>query len=343
MKTLLPTIVLCLLVPTGSLAQGPAPKPGSGETETSSEGLDGGAPSATAEPGDEAGGEPQPAGAAVERTAESGVQDVATAPAVEAKPSDGATGPNAAGEGAPASADDSQWERRELLAPRSVQLGVSRRVRPVPHAAETVTKRRPASDPDLTFSVGASMIWTGDRGYSRLNERKRRDQVDVAAAYDVFDGTHVSVALGASYRHDSAEGNGLAATAHAVQGELTARFAVTEWLLPQLRVAGGVITSTLSGVNDSWESSLRTRDNSGVLTLGAGLLACTRPGLLATPRGRLTSLSVGALFEGGYVWAGPATFTGERTRIGDVARQGVSLGSLEQGGGYFRVMGVLRF
>ena len=346
MKTLLPTIVFCLLLPTGALAQGAVPIPGSGEAEASGEGPDSGAPSAAAVPEDEADGKGQSAGDAEGPTDESSAQDTAPAPGADAEVSTVAADPRETGEGAGTSAGEDKDSPRslpQLLVPRSVQLGVSRRARPVSHAVETVPERHPARDPDLTLSLGVSMIWTGDRGYSQLDEPDRRDQVDVAAAYDVFDGAHVSVALGASYRHDSAEGNGLVATAHTVQGELTARFAATEWLLPQLRLAGGVITNTLSGVDDSWESSLNPRDNSGVLTLGAGLLACTRPGLLATPLGRLSSLSVGALFEGGYVWAGPATFTGQRTRIGDVARQGVSLGSLEQGGGYVRVMGVVRF
>lgn len=122
-----------------------------------------------------------------------------------------------------------------------------------------------------------------------------------------------------------------------------ARYAMAAWFAPYMRVAGGVTTSVLAA--DAAPSGLEVedRDNSATGSLGLGLLLQTPPGEFETSRGRLRSLSFGVLAEGGYTWSGPATFAGRSAQLGELERRGVSLGSLDLGGGYLRLMGAVRF
>lgn len=236
--------------------------------------------------------------------------------------------------------------------PETVEVTPPPAAAPAPEAAAPAevpkasgAARRPAQprDPKVTLGLGATLVWTGDKGYGAMREPARRAQVDLMAGYEVWRASRFRLSVGASFRSDYADGETIEVTSNALQAEAAIRYELSPWLSPQLRLAGGVVLSRLEQTATASALSTDTHDRSGVLTAGAGLLACTAPGVLATRFGRLTSLSVGVLVEGGYVWAGPATFMADSSEAGDVTRRGVSLGSLALGGGYLRVMAVVRF
>jgi len=86
------------------------------------------------------------------------------------------------------------------------------------------------------------------------------------------------------------------------------------------------------------------RDTHLIGQLGAGLTLRTPARLLETHRGRLSSLSLGVLIDGGYTFAKAATLAAElEGGSSDIERTSFDLGSLRRSGGYLRTMAVMRF
>jgi hypothetical protein len=128
-----------------------------------------------------------------------------------------------------------------------------------------------------------------------------------------------------------------------VQAELNLRYTLTRWLFPHLRAGVGMITSVAEFSDDS--GNLRAHDRaSGVSgTLGGGFTLRTPRRAFETRRGRLASVSIGVLVEGGYVLAPAADYTLRPKHQADLAQSAIQLGKLDQGDAYLRILGVVRF
>lgn len=197
----------------------------------------------------------------------------------------------------------------------------------------------------FSFGIGASFVYRDDVGYSRLGTSNPQRELDLFASYDVLQaGSRLVIAAGLGYRVGAAgsESDLVAVTSHALSAELIARFKAN-WLAPHLRVAAGMVTSRLQLEDASAALLLEDREHGGLGVLGGGLTLRTPSRLFESRAGRLSSLSLGLLVEGGYIIAPAASYQGKPKGDSEVAQETLSLGSLDQAGGYLRLLGVVRF
>jgi hypothetical protein len=151
------------------------------------------------------------------------------------------------------------------------------------------------------------------------------------------------IAAGVGYRfggHGSEDE--LLVTSHAVSAELIARLKLN-WLAPHLRAGAGLFASRLQLQDSSTDLELEDREQGAIGVFGGGLTLRTPSRLFESHGGHLSSLSFGVLVEGGYVAAGAASYQGKPTGDSELPKETLALGSLDQGGGYLRVLGVVRF
>jgi hypothetical protein len=192
-----------------------------------------------------------------------------------------------------------------------------------------VSPRPPPPPPKLygpegapfSVGIGASFVYRDDVGYRRLGAKSPQSELDLFA---------------------SCESDMVVVTSHAVSAELIARFKAN-WLAPHLRAGVGMVTSRLQLEDASAALRLEDREHGALGVLGGGLTLRTPSRLFESRAGRLSSLSLGLLFEGGYLIAAAASYQGKPQGGSEVPQQTLSLGSLDQAGGYLRLLGVVRF
>jgi hypothetical protein len=197
----------------------------------------------------------------------------------------------------------------------------------------------------FSAGIGASFVYRDDVGYRRLGANNPQSELDLFASYDVLQaGSRLVIAAGLDYRMGAAgsESDLVAVTSHAVTAELIARFKAN-WLAPHLRAGVGMLTSRLRLEDESAALRLEDREHGALGVLGGGLTLRTPSRLFESRAGHLSSLSFGLLFEGGYIIAAAASYQGKPKSESDVPQQTLSLGSLDQAGGYLRLLGVVRF
>jgi hypothetical protein len=188
-------------------------------------------------------------------------------------------------------------------------------------------------------------VYRDDVGYRRLGADNPQTELDLFASYDVLQaGARLVIGAGLGYRMGAAgsESDLVAVTSHAVSAELIARFKAN-WLAPHLRAGVGLLTSRLRLEDESAALRLEDREHGALGVLGGGLTLRTPSRLFESRAGHLSSLSFGLLFEGGYIIAAAASYQGKPKSESDVPQQTLSLGSLDQAGGYLRLLGVVRF
>jgi hypothetical protein len=222
------------------------------------------------------------------------------------------------------------------------------RLYPVPRRAPAPPPRPPKrygpEGAPFSFGIGASFVYRDDVGYGRLGAESPHAELDLFASYDLLQaGSRVVIAAGAGYRFgEHGDADTLLVTGHAISAELLARFKAN-WLAPHLRAGVGLISSRVRLRDPSADLRLEDHDLGALGVLGGGFTLRTPSRLFESHAGRLSSLSFGVLIEGGYIIASAASYQGKPTSGSEVPQETLALGSLEQGGGYLRVLGAVRF
>ncbi|MET0341484.1 MAG: hypothetical protein ABW252_10825 [Polyangiales bacterium] len=197
----------------------------------------------------------------------------------------------------------------------------------------------------FALGIGAGLMWRNEPAHRVFTDRAHTPGLEVFARHDVWARSRTILAAGASLRSEQlGDDDRFAVHHHAVQAELAARYGVSSWLWPELRAGVGVVTSRFRMTEERADAlDYRDRDTHVVGSVGAGVTLRTPTRLFETPRGRLASLSLGLLLDGGYTFAKDAKLSANPSSDGEVARSGFALGDLKRGGAYFRTMLVLRF
>jgi len=202
----------------------------------------------------------------------------------------------------------------------------------------------------FAIGVGGDVLWRAKDAYRPFRQARRGGAFDLLATYDVWTPTRGAiVAAGVSMRFEelskdlAGDALSLSLGQTTVQAELMARYGVSSVLWPHLRVGVGLVSTQIDVDDLRGGLALDGRDNGVSSTFGAGFTLRTPARLFETWRGRLASLSLGLLLEGGYVLAQDATPKLDPSRDGDVPRATFSAGTLERSGAYLRILGVVRF
>jgi hypothetical protein len=211
------------------------------------------------------------------------------------------------------------------------------------HAIEP--RRHGNADAPFSIAVGGSLLWRNDRAQEVLSSDEHLGAFELFASYDVWTPFRGAVlAVGASLRSEAARGESdYDLRSHSVQAELQARYGVTSWFWPHVRAAVGGVTTRFQQHDRAADLDFEDRSGSVVGTFGAGFTLRTPTRMFETHRGRLASLSLGLLVEGGYTVAPDADLTLEPTRGSELSRATFALGSVQRSAPYLRIMGVLRF
>jgi hypothetical protein len=197
----------------------------------------------------------------------------------------------------------------------------------------------------FAFGVGASFVFRDDVGYELFTERSRSGALDLFGSYDIWAPTAAIVmAAGLNFRSELHDGADNFSIAHnSLQAELNARFVAARWLAPHLRIAAGFVATRFSANDPQNGLDYEDVDRGFAGSLGAGFTLRTPARLFETYGGRLSSLAFGVLFEGGYTMANAASLRAKPTSRSEIERATFSVGELERGGPYFRVLAVIRF
>jgi len=216
--------------------------------------------------------------------------------------------------------------------------------RPIPPRAPRGPRRYGNAGAPFAFGIGVGAIFRDDVGYELFSERDASTGLELFASHDIWaPGSRAIVSAGIDYRNERHEGADDIGVAHnTLQAELNARFIATSWLLPHVRLAAGFVATRFDADDELAAIHFEDHDLGFVGTLGAGFTLRTPPRSFETYRGRLASLSLGLLLEGGYTLASPASLRAKPTGSSDVERVSFSLGELDRGGPYFRTMLVVR-
>ena len=215
---------------------------------------------------------------------------------------------------------------------------------PPPRVFGIEPRRHGNANAPFALGVGGSLLWRDDRAQHLLSDHNRIGAFELFATYDVWTPARsLVVAAGASLRSEAKLGSeDYDLHDNTVQAELQTRFGVSRWLWPHIRLGvGGTVTRFTA---HDRVADITYRDQSGTVvgTFGAGFTLRTPARAFETHRGRLASLSLGLLVEGGYSVAKAADIDLKPTHSGDVARTSFSLGSIDRSAPYLRLMGVIR-
>jgi hypothetical protein len=196
----------------------------------------------------------------------------------------------------------------------------------------------------FALGIGGSSLWHQKHGY-RLSEQKQTSAFELFASYDVWTpAPALTFALGVSLRNESRSIDfDYDLKQNTVQAELMARVRATSWLDPHLRLAVGGVITQFSRKDVAAGVTYEDRVGGVASTFGAGITLHTPARLFETRRGRLASLSLGVLGEGGYTLSSDAKLAAKPTRDGEVTRATFSFGNLDRNAAYLRIAGVLRF
>lgn len=195
------------------------------------------------------------------------------------------------------------------------------------------------------MGLGASFIWRDDVGYELFSRAARSSAFELFASYDVWAPSPAVVfALGAALRSELHETDRAFELAHnALQAEATARFMALRWLWPHLRIAAGFMATRFAAKDIDTDLVFEDRDIGFVGSLGGGFTVRTPARLFETYRGRLASLSLGLMLEGGYTLASAASLQAKPRGSSEIPRDTFAFGELDRGGPYLRVLFVIRF
>ena len=215
-----------------------------------------------------------------------------------------------------------------------------------PYAQTPEPRRHGDAGAPFALGIGPGFVWRGESGHDVFTARAYTPGLELFASYDVWrPAPKLKVAAGLGLRSERiGDDAAFALFHHAVQAELTARLGATRWLWPQLRLALGAVTTRFRLTDlPADDLSYGGRDTHVTGQAGAGVTLAAPARTFETRRGRLSSLSLGLLIDGGYTFAKAATLEAEPTSDADVARASFGVGSLRRSGGYLRTLAIVRF
>ncbi|MET0284316.1 MAG: hypothetical protein ABW352_07590 [Polyangiales bacterium] len=196
----------------------------------------------------------------------------------------------------------------------------------------------------FSLGVGGVLGWRNE-DHARFGNDKVNGGVNVFANYDVWAPSRaVVLSAGLDYRHDERSRTSLGDLKdNLLSADLTARMRAASWLWPHVRAGVGVAITQLEVRDRLAGITLEDRTSGVAGSFGAGFTLRTPTRALETYRGRLSSLSFGLLFEGGYTVAQDAKLSPEPSRGGDVQRASPASLSVERSAAYLRILAVTRF
>lgn len=208
------------------------------------------------------------------------------------------------------------------------------------------TGERALRDPLFSVQGNIDALWSLDPTYDLFSDRDVRGRVGVSVSTDLLQldrGVWLVPELGwgaEGIEEDNLYAVGLSSAelrAHSFYGALALRYALLDWLHPQLRAQGGVslVDIELEGIDgDTYD----TGGSSPFVGAGAGVM-------VLTPKGRIArTLQLGLLAEGGYVLASAVDVDLElEDGSGRIPVRGASLGEWSRSGPYARFSAVARF
>lgn len=196
----------------------------------------------------------------------------------------------------------------------------------------------------VALGLGGVLLWR-DEAHRRFGSDDPNGGVELFASYDVWAPARwLIVAGGLDFRHDQRARSALGELKdNLLVADLTARARAASWLWPQLRAGVGLAVTHI-GLNDAAASiKLDDRDLGAAGTFAAGVVLRTPARAFETQRGKVASLSLGVLFEGGYTLAQDASLSPEPVRGGDVRRTSPAAFQAQRSAGFLRIMAVTRF
>jgi len=211
---------------------------------------------------------------------------------------------------------------------------------------------RVRGDAGAAFGLGLAvdLDWNLDEGYDLYGEDDVAPRLGLWFSYDLLQlGKRAILAaeIGASSGMDSTNWpfGDLDTSLNVTRFHLAAdlRYALWPVLQPYLRLAahGSLVKMELNFPDDE---SFTDKDFSGGGSLGVGFTVRTPTRLFENRQGKFASLSVGVLFEGGYMLASPVSFDlGGKGSDDRIEVTSASLGELDLSGPYFRTSLVVRF
>lgn len=196
----------------------------------------------------------------------------------------------------------------------------------------------------FSFGIGGGLAWRNE-DHARFGTQDGNGALDVFASYDVWAPSRVFVlSFGLSYRYDQRPRTQLAElTENLLTADLTARMRAASWLWPHLRAGAGVALTRVDVRDREGGISLDDRAPGAAGSFGAGVTLRTPTRALETHGGKLASLSIGVMFEGGYTLAQDAELTPQPKHGGDVRRASPTSFQSERSAAFLRVLGVARF
>lgn len=253
----------------------------------------------------------------------------AAAPASPAAPRDATTPSEAAAEPPPAptpapTATPAQSPSEPAAAgapePAATSPGVERYPVLRQPGADELRDRRPPPpsgpiDQPFNLAVNTDVVWNSSRGFDLFADNDLQTRVGLSAGYAIATTSRFSLVPALGWSTDKQHSSGLFGgalqsadlRAHDLYGSFALRYEVLAFLEPHARVAGGVSLTDvdLSFAKDA--ARFDTRSTGGFGTLGAGFTLKTPDRALQTSSGRLASLQLGVLVEGGYRLASKTT------------------------------------
>jgi hypothetical protein len=270
----------------------------------------------------------------------------AAVPTVPAAPPDGAAAPS----DATATGRALEHERRmALVRAEAERLRIQREAKE-PEVRRRATDREAQARYTLALSVDA--LWNSDAGYDLFAEDEVAAQLGLWVGADLVAlGPQAVLAGELGFATESAEATALwsgqvdtTLRNDTLLAGVSLKLELTSWLVPQVRVSGGVSLLKLE-LSTSRDGAFEDEAVSPFAALGAGFLLQTPSRLFENKEGHFASLAIGLLVEGGYALRAPVELALEKRggATQPIAVRDASLGELALSGPYVRTSAVVRF
>jgi hypothetical protein len=221
---------------------------------------------------------------------------------------------------------------------------------PAPRIEPGPPRKRGDAGSAIAIGLALEQDWNLDEGYDLFGEDDVAQNFSLWFSHDLLslgERTVLAGEIGVGSGTDKASGefDSMETALQNTRLHLAAylRYAVWPVLQPHLRLAADAsfVKAELDFADDEHFSD---RDFSGGGSLGAGLTVRTPTRLFENRKGEFASLSIGLLFEGGYLLASPVSFDLVDDQQADrIEVRTPPLGKLELSGPYFRSSLVVRF
>jgi hypothetical protein len=233
---------------------------------------------------------------------------------------------------------------RDMLAAQSPSPAGSKPAAPQKHG-----------DAGAAIAIGVSVeaLWYANASYDVFSDKDVTSRFGLWAAHDIAALRSdliaaLEVGWGTEHAGDSSLlGSALRSelTTHAFYAGTQLRYVPLTWLQLHARLAAGAAFVGMGLDTTTPAQHFHDHGVSPFASLGLGCTLRTPTRLFEDGRGKLASLSLGLMLEGGYTVAAPLDFTADGPGPGqhDIALTDSKLGRLERSGPYARASIVVRF